>query len=223
MTSTSAAPEAAPTTRRDSLLTIESSVQRSWSENNIYSVDIDSDSLPRSNDDKYFATFPYPYMNGALHLGHAFTLAKVDYQCQFQRLLGKKVLFPFGFHCTGMPIAACADKLKREIELFGNPPNFPKPEEEKINEEGEEESNPATTDGAAAGLDDDAVYHAQKRAREEITQREKEGLVTDATITANGELNPSEAATQPVAEAAQAKIEKKRKVSFHHILNFYSR
>lgn len=38
---------------------------------------------------------------------------------------GKKVLFPFGFHCTGMPIKACADKLKREIETFGYPPQFP--------------------------------------------------------------------------------------------------
>nr|CAH7747241.1 unnamed protein product [Callosobruchus chinensis] len=34
------------------------------------------------------------------------------------------VLFPFGFHCTGMPIMACADKLKREMELYGYPPNF---------------------------------------------------------------------------------------------------
>lgn len=38
---------------------------------------------------------------------------------------GKKVLFPFGFHCTGMPIKACADKLKREMETFGYPPQFP--------------------------------------------------------------------------------------------------
>ena len=28
---------------------------------------------------------------------------------------GKKVLFPFAFHCTGMPIKACADRLSREL------------------------------------------------------------------------------------------------------------
>lgn len=29
-----------------------------------------------------------------------------------------------------MPIKACADKLKREMELYGNPPKFPEIEEE---------------------------------------------------------------------------------------------
>lgn len=45
------------------------------------------------------------------------------------------VLFPFGFHCTGMPIKACADKLKREMELFGFPPAFPEEEEVSLKEE----------------------------------------------------------------------------------------
>ena len=26
---------------------------------------------------KFFGNFPYPYMNGMLHLGHAFSLSKV--------------------------------------------------------------------------------------------------------------------------------------------------
>ena len=30
-----------------------------------------------------------------------------------------------GMHCTGMPIKACSDKLKREMATFGFPPNFP--------------------------------------------------------------------------------------------------
>lgn len=108
---------------------------------------------------------------------------------------------------TGMPIAACADKLKREIELYGNPPQFPKQDEDKDDAEDEAIT---TTDGNMAGQDDDAVYRMQKKAREEVAQRNKEGLTSDLLEC---KLNPAEAATAPVAEAAQAKIEKKRKVS----------
>lgn len=80
-------------------------------------------------------TFPYPYMNGRLHLGHTFTLAKCEFSVGFERLLGKKCLFPFGLHCTGMPIKAGADKLKREMEDFGYPPNFEAAEKEDKTDE----------------------------------------------------------------------------------------
>ncbi len=69
------------------------------------------------------------YMNGVLHLGHAFTLAKAEFAVRYQRLRGKRALFPFGFHCTGMPICASADKLKKEVAKFGNPPQFPEEKE----------------------------------------------------------------------------------------------
>jgi leucyl-tRNA synthetase len=31
---------------------------------------------------KYLVTFPYPYMNGRLHLGHAYSLTKADFMVQ---------------------------------------------------------------------------------------------------------------------------------------------
>ncbi len=65
---------------------------------------------------KYFTTFCYPYMNGKLHLGHAFTMLKADYDARFKQINGYNVLFPFGFHCTGMPIHAASMKLKKEYE-----------------------------------------------------------------------------------------------------------
>lgn len=64
-------------------------------------------------------------MNGRLHLGHAFSLTKAEFAAGFKRLQGYNVLFPFGFHCTGMPIQAAANKLKDELATFGNPPQFP--------------------------------------------------------------------------------------------------
>jgi leucyl-tRNA synthetase len=68
---------------------------------------------------KFFGTMAYPYMNGTLHAGHSFTASKVEFMTSVARMQGKRALFPLGFHCTGMPILACADKLKDEIKAFG--------------------------------------------------------------------------------------------------------
>lgn len=46
----------------------------------------------------------YPYMNGSLHLGHAFTVSKIEFAAGYQRMKGRRTLFPMAFHCTGMPI-----------------------------------------------------------------------------------------------------------------------
>lgn len=42
--------------------------------------------------------------------------SQCEFVVQYQRLKGKNALFPFGFHCTGMPIQAAANKLKSEVE-----------------------------------------------------------------------------------------------------------
>ena len=58
-------------------------------------------------------------MNGTLHAGHTFCVSKIEFTAGFARMQGKRALFPMGFHCTGMPIKACADKLINEVKLFG--------------------------------------------------------------------------------------------------------
>ena len=55
-------------------------------------------------------------MNGYLHLGHAFSMSKAEFAVRYQKSRGRNALFPFGFHCTGMPIQAAANRLKMEIE-----------------------------------------------------------------------------------------------------------
>ena len=42
-------------------------------------------------------------------------MSKSEFMTRFQRQLGKRALFPFGFHCTGMPISSAAIRLQREI------------------------------------------------------------------------------------------------------------
>ena len=98
-------------TRRDQLLDIEKEMQTLWEEERAYEEDATD-----LKEEKYFVTFPFPYMNGKLHLGHAFSITKAEFAARFARLQGKRALFPFGFHCTGMPIAAAALKLKECLE-----------------------------------------------------------------------------------------------------------
>ncbi|GMQ02045.1 hypothetical protein CsSME_00048460 [Camellia sinensis var. sinensis] len=115
--------------RRDRLLEIEAQVQKWWEEREVFRAD--SLEMPPKLGEKFFGNFPFPYMNGYLHLGHAFSFSKLEFAAAYHRLRGANVLLPFAFHCTGMPIKASADKLCREIQKFGNPPVFPTVEEEK--------------------------------------------------------------------------------------------
>lgn len=56
---------------------IERDVQAKWEKERVYEFDAPAE--PRkSNDEKFMVTFPYPYMNGRLHLGHTFSLSKAE-------------------------------------------------------------------------------------------------------------------------------------------------
>jgi len=123
------------TARLDRLRLIEKEVQAKWEAQGTFKGNpaFNADGSPKP---KFMVTFPYPYMNGRLHLGHAFSLTKAEFCANYKRLKGFNVLFPFGFHCTGMPIQAAANKLKAEMVKFGNPPQFPPEEEEEQKADG---------------------------------------------------------------------------------------
>ncbi|KAL6228149.1 hypothetical protein ACLB2K_002103 [Fragaria x ananassa] len=115
--------------RRDRLLEIEAKARAWWDDNHVFKAEA-REKLPEPGE-KFFGNFPFPYMNGFLHLGHAFSLSKLEFAAAYHRLRGANVLLPFAFHCTGMPIKASADKLAREIQLFGEPPVFPAAQEKQ--------------------------------------------------------------------------------------------
>ncbi|KAF8494346.1 leucyl-tRNA synthetase [Russula emetica] len=119
--------ELAQTGKRDYLKSLEKKYQDDWEREHIFETDAPTQEETagltsaqiHEKFPKWFGNFPYPYMNGSLHLGHAFTVSKIEFAAGYQRLLGKRVLFPHGFHVTGMPIKASADKIIREMEMFG--------------------------------------------------------------------------------------------------------
>jgi leucyl-tRNA synthetase len=94
-------------------------------------------------------------VNGTPHLGHAFTITKIEFAARTARAQGKRVLYPQGYHCTGMPIKACADKLVREVEMFG--PNFEGFKEEEI-------------DGDATGQDAPVPAPTQAQTKSDVTK-----------------------------------------------------
>lgn len=133
------------TSRRDALLRIQHDAQRKWQSLRIFEED-----APPASDapdpEKFLVTFPYPYCNGFLHIGHAFSLSKAEFAVGYKRMKNVKCLYPFGFHCTGMPIQTCAVKLEKEIREYGVPPQFPQEDEEV-------DTGDAARDGAAVVVD----------------------------------------------------------------------
>lgn len=65
-----------------------------------------------SKKEKFFINFPYPYINSYLHLGHAFSVTRVDVFARYKRMKGYNVLFPQAWHCTGTPVWAAAQRIK---------------------------------------------------------------------------------------------------------------
>ena len=117
------------TEKRDTLIASEKKYQQEWAQSKIFEQDAPSiKEVPlhavapaelRKKHPKYMVTMAYPYVNGTPHAGHSFTASKLEFAIGWARMKGMRALYPQGFHCTGMPIKACADKLVREIELFG--------------------------------------------------------------------------------------------------------
>ncbi len=66
------------------------------------------------NPKKTFVTMPFPYMNGPMHIGHAFTALRVDVYARYKRMQGHNTLFPFAWHWTGQPIVAAAERLSKK-------------------------------------------------------------------------------------------------------------
>jgi leucyl-tRNA synthetase len=86
-------------------LSYEAKWRQEWEKRHLHDSDVDK-SRP-----KKFVTFPFPYMNGPLHIGHAFTSTRIDVYARFKRMQGFNVLFPWAWHWTGQPIVAAAERL----------------------------------------------------------------------------------------------------------------
>ena len=63
----------------DFLKEIEQNVQEAWKNKRVFEENAPIDKSGHEKDEKFMVTFPYPYMNGRLHLGHTFTITKCEF------------------------------------------------------------------------------------------------------------------------------------------------
>ncbi|MFQ5801033.1 MAG: leucine--tRNA ligase, partial [Candidatus Hydrothermarchaeales archaeon] len=109
---------------------IEEKWIKRWEDSKIFEAE------PEPGRKKTFITFPYPYMNGPLHIGHAFTSTKCDAYARFKRMQGYNVLFPWAWHLTGEPISGAAQRVgkgdEEQIRIFRDIDEVPEEELEKF-------------------------------------------------------------------------------------------
>jgi leucyl-tRNA synthetase len=88
-----------------SLKQIEEKWSAKWADAHLFEADPDTERK------KIMVTFPYPYMNGPLHVGHTFTASRVDAYARFKRMQGYNVLWPWGWHWTGQPLLGASQRV----------------------------------------------------------------------------------------------------------------
>ncbi len=62
---------------------------------------------------KFFIHFAYPGVSGYLHVGHMRGFSYCDIIARYKRMSGFDVLFPAGFHASGIPSVGFAKKVQR--------------------------------------------------------------------------------------------------------------
>ncbi len=85
---------------------IEAKWQRLWDENRIFEADV------VLGKPKFFVIFAYPGISGYLHVGHLRSYTYPDIIARYKRMKGFNVLFPAGFHASGLPSVGFAKKIE---------------------------------------------------------------------------------------------------------------
>ncbi len=86
--------------------------QAKWEAAHVFEAD------PDPKRQKVMVTFPFPYMNGPLHVGHTFTASRVDAYARFKRMQGFNVLWPWAWHWTGQPLLGASQRVARGDQEF---------------------------------------------------------------------------------------------------------
>ncbi|MCD6383239.1 MAG: leucine--tRNA ligase, partial [Thermoplasmata archaeon] len=90
------------------LVKIEKKWQKRWEK------EISWDAELEEGRKKFFLIFAYPGISGYLHVGHMRGFTYSDVICRYKRQRGYNVMFPVGFHASGLPAISLAKRIQRE-------------------------------------------------------------------------------------------------------------
>ncbi len=82
--------------------------QDAWWKEGLHLADRTDDGKPT-----YFLHFAYPGISGYLHVGHMRGFTYADVLTRYKRQTGHNVVFPAGFHASGIPAVAFAKEVER--------------------------------------------------------------------------------------------------------------
>ena len=85
---------------------IEKKWQQQWLDHTIYEA-------KKETGKKFFLHFAYPGVSGYLHVGHMRGFTYCDIIARYHRMKGYDVMFPAGFHASGIPSIGFAKKVER--------------------------------------------------------------------------------------------------------------
>ncbi len=91
-------------------IAIEEKWQKKWFSEKIYQS-------KKTNDKKFFVHFAYPGVSGYLHVGHMRGFTYCDIIARYKRMTGFDVIFPAGFHASGIPSIGFAKKVERNDKI----------------------------------------------------------------------------------------------------------
>ncbi|MGF3554088.1 MAG: class I tRNA ligase family protein, partial [Thermoplasmatota archaeon] len=89
---------------------VEKKWQKKWFENKVFES-------KKERNKKFFIHFAYPGVSGYLHVGHMRGFTYCDIISRYKKMKGFDVLFPAGFHASGIPSIGFAKKVERKDPL----------------------------------------------------------------------------------------------------------